>query len=384
MAPSNLKKMAATINAKCGMEFEMLIPDINISGEPNTSGSPDALSIEEIVDFFSDYGDNDTATVKEDLENQYNEYCVEYEDAEWEDDKEVLIEEYILYNDWDEDKVYHSIYSELDYPPFLISYFEKVRDRSLKPEEQNAEYDEIYNEVKIKYKELLDEKVSSAIEDQDNNYDNAHDDFRNSYHNYPSEYDFLRSIGIRDMEDVYNDYGHLVSWPLDSDAPDLDSLAEEFSEIIDRNAISTSTAHGADSYKGKYYVIEPDSSLSDDDGYAGVEIVSPILSLSDMMDDLHKIYEWANSKGCYTDYTCGLHMNISIEDIDFSKLDYLKLVLFSGDKYILNKFNRIMNAYAKSSFNFSCLEGSKSFIDLTAAFIHLSIFPVSGILLIKS
>ena len=99
MAPGNLKKRAATINAKCGLEFEMLIPDINISGEPNTSGSPDALSIEEIVDFFSDYGDNDTATVKEDLENQYNEYCVEYEDAEWEDDKEVLIEEYILYND---------------------------------------------------------------------------------------------------------------------------------------------------------------------------------------------------------------------------------------------------------------------------------------------
>ena len=54
-----------------------------------------------------------------------------------------------------------------------------------------------------------------------------------------------------------------------------------------------------------------------------------------MISDLHEVIRWAKENECYTDEKCGLHMNVSIQDIDMSSVDFIKLALFLGDDYVL-------------------------------------------------
>ena len=56
--------------------------------------------------------------------------------------------------------------------------------------------------------------------------------------------------------------------------------------------------------------------------------------------------KWADDNDVYTNSTTGLHMNISVPQ--GNDIDYTKLVLFSGDKYILDKYDRLATNYAPS------------------------------------
>ena len=69
-----------------------------------------------------------------------------------------------------------------------------------------------------------------------------------------------------------------------------------------------------------------------------------------MVDEIKHVIAWAKNYGCYTDYHCGLHVNISIEDIPMQQLDYVKMALFVGDEYVLKQFKRQSSTYAKSAF----------------------------------
>ena len=102
------------------------------------------------------------------------------------------------------------------------------------------------------------------------------------------------------------------------------------------------------------WIIEPDGSLDNETG--GLEFVSPPMPLKDMQQAMAAIIDWANDKGCTTDESTGLHMNVSIPGMvtnsgEYTNLDYVKLALFLGDEHILNQFDRISNTYCKSAFS---------------------------------
>jgi hypothetical protein len=110
------------------------------------------------------------------------------------------------------------------------------------------------------------------------------------------------------------------------------------------------------SYKGAarrpgQYVLEPDTSLNaDDPDDFGLEIVSPPLPLPEALEQLRRIVDWANGPGdAYTNESTGLHMGVSLP-YKGGDVDPIKLILFMGDKDLLEKFERLGNSYTESAY----------------------------------
>ncbi len=95
----------------------------------------------------------------------------------------------------------------------------------------------------------------------------------------------------------------------------------------------------------KDWYIEPDGSLSPEEGDGAAEIVSPPMGASEAMTALKNFYGMAQQLKLYTNNSTGIHINISIPE----KLDILKLAVFLGDQYVLKQFNRLDSRYAVSS-----------------------------------
>jgi hypothetical protein len=70
------------------------------------------------------------------------------------------------------------------------------------------------------------------------------------------------------------------------------------------------------------------------------------MPLGEAISDMEKLLNWADDNDIYTNNTTGLHINISVPQ--GNDIDYTKLVLFSGDKYVLDKYNRLATNYAPS------------------------------------
>jgi hypothetical protein len=103
--------------------------------------------------------------------------------------------------------------------------------------------------------------------------------------------------------------------------------------------------------KPGWYLIEPDGSLnaSRSKGGEGWEFVSPALSIPEMVEQIKKVAAWAKDGNAYTNDSTGLHMNISLPGYSLENLDYVKMALFLGDKYILERFGRLGNTYTASA-----------------------------------
>ena len=165
MAPKNLKKLAANINAYCGIEFELYYPGMKPSeddedAEPDFDNDERAYSIRQILDFFSSSDNNDgynLETLKEKLREEYDEYTLAEQEKEWDNEKEDLISDYIIENDWDEDTEYEDAYEELDYSEEEIAICEQER------KSKTASENELYLAARKIVKEKFDEKVEDAI-----------------------------------------------------------------------------------------------------------------------------------------------------------------------------------------------------------------------------
>jgi len=87
-----------------------------------------------------------------------------------------------------------------------------------------------------------------------------------------------------------------------------------------------------------------DASLKSDTN--GVEIVTPPLKLSELVDTIEKVFKWMSKYG-HTDSTCGFHVHMSINN--GSELDPLKLILFAEEGLVYKYFaDRVDNRYAES------------------------------------
>jgi hypothetical protein len=213
--------------------------------------------------------------------------------------------------------------------------------------------DEFQDLVSNRVDELADDFASDAWVNQDNGYDDARELFVDENSDMFEESDWLESEGIRYASDVRDNFD--IAWPYyrsigGGDATmDIDSVADEFSEAIGRPVNASKQYHGGRREAG-HYVVEPDSSLEpDDSGDGGLEFVSPPLPLDELISDMQKVRAWAKKRGCYTNDSTGLHMNVSVPGTSIAKLDYVKLALLLGDERVLNEFGRAANTYAKSA-----------------------------------
>ena len=360
MAPKNLAKLASTINAICGIEFELYYPADTGEGEeePDWDADERPYTIRDVINFFAN-GDNSghqLESLRERLVDEYDEYRDNQFYSAWEDKQEDLISDYILENDWDEDDEYQEAYASLKYTDEQIEICELIRkDALLQTDLKKGDYPR-YEAARKIVKEKFDEKVETAVslEYRDSNYENAYQEFADDFDG-ADEDDFLRYAGYTSMQDIMHQIGNL-EWPymISSEGDtDMDSIADTFESDTGHPAVGCDKYHGCDKYKGEMFVIERDGSLLEPEtGYSGIEMVSPKLPLKDMVDTLQEVIKWANDKGCYTNSNCGLHMNVSLEGVAMANVDFVKLALFLGDDYILQQFDRIGNSYAKRSLQF--------------------------------
>ena len=146
------------------------------------------------------------------------------------------------------------------------------------------------------------------------------------------------------MSDISQNFD--IQWPYYIDINegdgemDIETVANDFSDAVDMRVNYSTSYHGG-RREPDAYVVEPDSSLDPGDyGDYGLEFVSPPMPIDQMVEQLNKVKEWADNYGCYTNKSTGLHINISVPNYDLAKLDYVKLALLLGDKYVLDQMQQ--------------------------------------------
>ena len=317
MSPTNLKKMASNIDARAGMEFELIVPGVegdqdDYDVEPDydmDEGFPTGRGwTREVIDFFmgGDYG-NSRSTIQRSLEQ------LEVSYFDWKSDQ---------FGDWlsnNSDVLYNTVRGQMV--------------------QQDDESDEQFAT-----------RVQAEIDEQGSDYDQAMEEMQEEFEQEDMWDEFLGDEGIRSMADFGNQYN--LDWPYVTETggggggADIDTVADDFSQAIGRPVNAASSYHGGRREAG-HYVVEPDGSLQGDDGETGLEFVSPVLTIPEMLEDLDKVAKWASRAGAYTNDSTGLHINVSVPDQQ--NLDYVKLAMFLGDEYILKQFGREGNSYCKSA-----------------------------------
>jgi len=336
MSPGNLKKLASGIDALVGIEFEMLVPDVGVVDDDDMEPEEDmdydeeAYDIDDIVRFFNDGDYNDRSTIRdleEELKEKFYEWQSEQIDEQWNNDGR----EYFA--KWVKDNVD---------PDTIADHVDKEEDLFGNRNPDGSDWAQF---IEDEWEEGFDS----------DSYQRAYDDFREERQDEGDfdEREFLREIGIRYMSDVNDRVREYVAWPhytypSGDGEMNLENLADEFSDAIGRKVHYSTGYHGGPRTSDAY-TIEPDSSLSGSGDDAGLEFISPPLPIDEALADVKKIKEWADDKGAYTNRTTGLHMNVSVPGFNQENLDFVKLTLLLGDKYLLDRFGRSANSYCKSA-----------------------------------
>jgi hypothetical protein len=237
------------------------------------------------------------------------------------------------------------------------------------------------NELYAKYKEASDAaseefetEVTSEVESQGEYYDNAREYY----------FEMMRDSGDYDERDFLRDrYGYMsdiansnnLDWPYwtgggsGGGSRDWEDIGDSLQRTVDMEVKVSGNYHSTTRKEGRW-IIEPDGSLDPDDGDdMGLEIVSPPMPLLETIDKLKAVIDWAqNEADAYTNSSTGLHMGVSIPYVG-GNVDYVKLVLFMGDEYILDKFGRAGNTYAASAMGKlrQNIQGARNRGDLTEA-----------------
>jgi hypothetical protein len=341
MTGKNLRAEAAKTGAIAGMEFEMIVP--NMEGDPDDYDEmePDwdydesVSSIDDAADFFDNGEENtsgDIRRLRERMQNDYWEWLGEQFDSRWDSDEFEFVYNYITENASEEE-----IAEILDIEP-----------------NENGEYPDANKQSRV-------DATDKVIREGYGNYwydqarESAQEDFNQ---NADGESEWLADRDINTMKDVMDNFGN-VNWPYfynSSTSGDntIEDVANEFQDAIGRNVQASGAYHSGSvdrpSPSSHHYVVEPDGSLDGDNpGDRGLEFVSPPLPVDVILNDLNKVKRWADAYGCYTNDSTGLHINISVPNYSRSNLDFVKLAILMGDEYVSDSFGRLGAFYAKSA-----------------------------------
>ncbi len=388
MSPSSLRAMASNVDARVGIEFEMYVPNVkdldgNGDSEDEWIDADDQRvgDIDDVVDFFYNGGDSgasrsDRERFREDLISKFNEWNEKQKEQEWISNGEEYLKDYILDDIIEDDAVVEKMKEKGNWSPIAESLFDRYISNDLRRMYGNRtlaashltqeELDTLTEMVPVFLEirgELADEMSEESWSSEDEHYDAAKEkyiaeeaDEGEERHFFDAEYgreasDFTRIAHRHDMywpqvhNENYSDRGD----PDEIDESDVENVADEFERIT-----GFDTTHGGDYHStkrdGQRWVVEPDSSLDsrqqDDDH--GLEFVSPPLTLSEMYDALEKVKAYTKKKGCYADESCGLHINVSVPNME--KLDAFKLLVFLGDQHVLAEYGRELVHYCQSAY----------------------------------
>jgi len=330
MGGKNLRKEAAKTGAIAGMEFEMIVPNVEGGGsdmdqEANYDMDEGCRSIQDAYDFFYDGDWNSRRSCDEMRDKMREDYL------EWLDDK--------IATDW-----------ERGGDDYITDWVKNNVDES----EWNP--DDLEGEAR---NEALEEYSANVhADDRSDQYQSAYEEFREENQESYDESDWLDDADLSSMSDIENAYS--MTWPHWSDPQggeaSIEDVAQEFENAIGRDVRASGNYHSGSVLRPSptqiRYVVEPDGSLEPDDpNDQGLEFVSPPLPIDEILSDLNKVKKWAKEYGCYTNDSTGLHINISVPNYSRENLDFVKLALLMGDKYVLDAFGRAGNTYAKSAFD---------------------------------
>lgn len=243
---------------------------------------------------------------------------------------------------------------DYDYNPYAVN-IESIIDFFHSDYTDRSSLVDLDNQLKEEYQEWLMEQAKEEYDKHDPDEQESFSRFSKEF--YDDNYDnmqeeWLESKDIYRMSDVEKEYD--VTWPNWTDYEQSDpfeALANSLHDAIRRGdrIISANSYHAA-RRSDTQYSLETDTSLDEPNSNSdiGIELISPPLPFEETIRDMDKILRWMDKNDGYTNNTCGLHMNISVQGVDHSKLDYIKLVLFVGDPYLVELFDREASGYADS------------------------------------
>ena len=326
MSPSNLARMAKDIDARAGLEFEMYVPNVNADDE----------EFESEPDYDADESFPTGRGWRRDVEEFFRGGDMS--------SPRVLIVRAL-------DELNENFYEYVGEQEYAYVNSDAGQERALEIAADNVSEDDF--DTTEEYEAALREYLT---DNADEISDQLADEFRGDLDSLFEEW--LDDQGIGTMADFATEYG--LEWPYWTQQPDdyssgsidMDTVARDFSDAIGRR-VKTGGYHSGAYSQTDNYLIETDSSLSDADDYgdAGLEFVSPPLTIPEMLEDIDKVAKWANRVGAYTNSSTGLHMNVSVPGYSMQQLDYVKLAVFLGDNYILEQFGREGNTYCRSALN---------------------------------
>jgi hypothetical protein len=246
--------LAAAIDARAGMEFEMIVPnaedDDSGEQEPDYDYDERVRSIDEVCQFYWD-GDfnsrHEISRLRERLETNY---------FEWRDEQ--------ISDDWYRNGLdYFTNYIDREEPFDPEDYAQDAYDYvlsnfpNLHPDSQ--EFDELKNE---RLREINDSYYQEQWDEQGYNYDNARDEYMEDHTDDYSESDWFSEEGIRYASDIEGSYD--ITWPHWTNSSNggrsVEEVAHEFNKWIGKKVNYASSYHGA-RREDNVYVVEPDGSL---------------------------------------------------------------------------------------------------------------------------
>ena len=390
MSPTALKKFAASPAAKgilVGFEAELIFPDVRTEDEdpeyePDYDMDTRPSSIQEVIEFFSndEWGYGLSERQQERLQDNLDEAYMEWYDEQMIQDfkqeaddliKKVMIDE----KDWVQE---NEVRKQLDMMDITGADQEAVLAAgSQAPGFKSSAEQQAYMEEHPEYEKyiealgeaegLLDELVQDSVRAQDKYWDQAIDDFRDHYQ-LDDDSGFFGDVGLRYMSDVSERFD--LGWPYMTSSNDgegnidIEDVAASLKDVVQMPVTASGGYHQATRKPG-VWIVEPDGSLnpsSDEDG--GLEIISPPMPIEQAMQKLQAVIDWAQTRGCYTNSSTGLHMGVSLPgqksfaeaegDVELAPvaekpIDFMKLALFLGDQHVLKQFEREANSYCRSS-----------------------------------
>jgi hypothetical protein len=307
MAPGSLSTQAAKLRPTLGFEMEMFVDGniYDLDEEPDFDYDEKMKTYDDVEDFFLD-GPNSSRAVRRfmrSIDQDFEYWKTVQINRDWESAKTDYVREWIVDNTDIKDTEGY----DLDY---------------------------------------LEDHVEQAISNETHEYNMAHEQYLQDFDDYYTFEDFLSSEDLTMASDIYNRYSGEIEWPRIKKASVFGEVSKTIKNVTGRNATWSEDYHGV-ARGGDYYIVEPDSSLSSNNSDHGVEIIGPPLPYEQAVREFAKIYNWGQ-RNCYTDSETGLHINMSFPAFDRAKIDYVKLVILSGDEYVLKQFEREFNSYSRN------------------------------------
>lgn len=174
---------------------------------------------------------------------------------------------------------------------------------------------------------------------------------------YPDFTEFCNSESMATMKDLSDEYGFdWPDWTTPGETETFNGAVADYVSSFPWKVEVFNEYHESLKDRNTWY-FEPDTSISATAiipsgehryvDYMGVEIVSPVLQLTDAMHTLDTLFEWLHENEATTNKSTGFHVNVGLGDTT-QNVDATKLILFLGDSHILYEFSREANTYCSS------------------------------------